>query len=141
MAMKVSKMIVWVGTIKDEPGGLAEKLTIMADAGAQLEYVLARRTPEKKGKGVVFLAPLRGAKQLAAAKKAKLRKSKSIHAIRVEGGDKPGLGAKVTQALGDKGISFRGLAAVVIGKRFVVHLALDSAGAASKALRVLKALR
>jgi len=138
MAFKVSRVDIWVGSIKDRPGGLAEKLCALADAGAQLEYVMARRAPEKPGTGVLFLAPLRGAKQLAAAKKARLRKSKSIFAVRIEGPDRPGLGACITGALADKGINLRGLSAGVIGRRFVVWLALDSSADAAEAVRALK---
>jgi len=141
MAVKAKRVQIWVGGMKDKAGALAKKLTGLAEAGAQLEFVLARRAPEKPGKGVVFLAPLRGAKQQAAAKKLKIRKSKSVFAVRVEGTDKPGLGARITGALGEAGINMRGMSAAVIGKRFVLHLALDSAKDAAKALRVVKAMQ
>ena len=138
MALKVTRLDMWVGGLKDKPGVLARKLGALAETGAQLEFVLARRAPEKPGTGVVFLAPLKGTAQLKAARTLGLRKSKSVHAVRVEGPDKPGLGAKLTQALAAKGINLRGLSAAVIGKRFVLHLALDRSADASKAIRALK---
>ena len=141
MALKAKRVQIWVAGMKDKAGALAKKLAGLAEAGAQLEFVLARRAPEKPGKGVVFVAPLRGAKQQAAAKKLKIRKSKSVFAVRVEGPDKPGLGAKITGALGEAGINLRGMSAAVIGKRFVLHLALDSAKDAAKALRVVKTVK
>ena len=142
MALLNAKRVqIWVAGMKDKPGALADKLAGLAKAGAQLEFVLARRAPEKPGTGVVFLAPLRGAKQQAAAKKLKLRKSKSLIAVRVEGADKPGLGAKVTGALADASINLRGMSAAVIGKRFVLHLALDNSKDAAKALRVIKKMK
>ena len=137
MALQVCRMDVWVAGIEDRPGGLAEKLAPLAEAGAQLEFVLARRAPEKPGTAVVFLSPLKGAKQLRAAQAAGFHKSQSIHALRVEGPDRPGLGARITGALAGKGINLRGLSAAVIGKRFVLHLALDSSADAAKAARVL----
>lgn len=140
MALKVSKVDVWVGALKDRPGALAGKLRALADAGAELEFLIARRAPDKPGAGVVFLTPLKGAKQLAAAKKAGLRKTRSLNSVQIEGPDKPGLGAKLTEALAAKGINLRGLSAAVIGKRFVMHLALDSAAEAAKAVRTLKAM-
>jgi len=140
MALKVSKVDVWVGGLKDRPGALAEKLRALADAGAELEFLIARRAPDKPGAGVVFLTPLKGAKQLAAAKKAGLRKTRSLNSVQIEGPDKPGLGAKLTEALAAKGINLRGLSAAVIGKRFVMHLALDSSADAAKAVRTLKAM-
>ncbi|HET6427362.1 MAG TPA: amino acid-binding protein [Phycisphaerae bacterium] len=137
MAMKVSKVQMWVTGVQDVPGALAAKLHALAEAGASLEFVLARRTPEKKGEGVVFLIPLKGARQLAAARKNRVRKSKSIHAIRVEGPDKRGMGARISGALAEAGINMRGLSALVLGRKFVLYLALDSAADAAQAARVL----
>ena len=67
-----------------------------------------------------------------------MRKSKSIFALRVEGADKPGMGARVAGTLGEAGINVRGLSAAVIGRRFVLHVALDSADDATKAARLLR---
>jgi len=140
MALKVTRADVWVAGLKDKPGALAEKLKVLADAGAQLEFLIARRAPDKPGAGVVFLTPLKGAKQLAAARKAGLRRTKSLNSVRVEGPDKPGLGAKLTGALAAKGINLRGVSAAVIGKRFVIYLALDNSAEAARAARILKTL-
>jgi hypothetical protein len=140
MALKVSKVDVWVAAIEDRPGGLAAKLERLACAGAELEFVIARRAPERPGTGVVFVTPLGGAAQLAAAKKAGFRKSKSLRSVRVEGADRPGLGAMLTGALAARGINLRGLSAADVGKRFVLYLALDSAADAAGAMRALKTL-
>lgn len=140
MALNVTREDVWVASIKDRPGGLAKKLAALADAGAQLEFLIARRAPTKPGTGVVFLTPLKGAAQLRAAKKAGFRKSRSLHSIRIEGRDKPGLGAKLTQELAGKGMNLRGFSAAVIGKRFVAHVACDSSADAAKAVRILRAV-
>ena len=140
MALKATRLDVWVGGLKDKAGVLAEKLNVLAEAGAQLEFVLARRAPEKPGAAVAFLAPLKGATQLRAARRVGFHKSKSLHAVRVEGPDRPAMGARLTQALAAKGINLRGLSAAVVGKRFVAHLAMDSLADASKAIRVLQAL-
>jgi predicted amino acid-binding ACT domain protein len=138
MALEVSRENIWVGSIKDEPGALAEKLAALADAGAELSYVMARRAPDKPGTGVVFLTPIKGAKQAAAARKAGLHKTKSLFAVSAMGRDKPGLGAQITTALAEKDINLRGVSASVIGRRFVLHLALDSSADATKAARVLR---
>jgi len=140
MAMKVSKMDVWVAGLKDVPGGLAEKLSSLADAGASLTFVLARRESAKPGRGVVFVSPIRGTRRMAAAKRAGFRRSRGIHGLRVEGADRPGLGAVLTDALAEAGINLRGLSAGVIGKRFVAHLALDKAKDAAEAARILRRL-
>ena len=140
MALKTERVDVWVGSIEDRPGGLSEKLAVIAEAGAQLEFMIARRAPDKPGTGVVFLTPLKGAAQSKAAKAVGIRKSKSMRVLRVEGTDKPGMGAKMTQALTEAGVNLRGFSAQSLGKRFVAHVALDDSAAATKATRVLKKL-
>ena len=141
MALDVTRVDVWAAGIEDRPGRLAEKLDALAAAGAELQFVMARRAPDKPGTGVVFVTPLKGAAQAQAAKKAGFHKTKSLHSVRAQGADKPGMGAKIAQTLAAKGISLRGLSAGVIGKRFVVYLALDSAADAAKTVRALKAMR
>ncbi|MGH7774989.1 MAG: amino acid-binding protein, partial [Candidatus Binatia bacterium] len=67
MPYAVRKVDVWVAEIDDRPGGLAEKLEALVKAGANFEFVISRRAPEKPGKGVVFLTPIRGTAQKRAA--------------------------------------------------------------------------
>ena len=141
MKLKVSRVDVWVASLVDKPGQLAAKLEALAEAGANLEFVIARRSPEKPGTGVLFLTPLKGAPQLRAAKKAGFRKTRSLHSVRIEGPDKPGLGAKLTEALAAAGINLRGLSAAAIGKRSIVYLALDRPADAAKAVRLLRQLK
>lgn len=141
MALKVSKADVWAATIDDRPGGAAEKLETLSRAGANLEMVLARRTAEQPGKGVMFVTPLKGKKAVEAAQQAGMGKPVSIHSVRIEGGDKPGLGSKIARALSDAGISFRGLSGVAIGKKFVSFIALDSAEDQAKAIAALRKIK
>ena len=135
MAYSIRKVDVWSGSIKDQPGALAAVLGPLAEAGAALEFVLARR--DKQGKGIVFLAPLKGAAVLRAARKLKLSKSDKLQALRIEGPDKRGLGAKIGAALGEAGVNMRGLSAIAIGNKCVCLLAFDSKEDAAKAKRVL----
>ncbi len=139
MVLDVTRVDVWAASIDDRPGGLAKKLAPLAEAVQQLEFVIARRAPGQARKGVVFLTPLKGAAQIRAAKKAGFKKTKGLHSLRVEGPDKPGLGAQMTQLLAQAGINLRGLAAATIGGRCVVNLAFDSAANASKAAGLLEA--
>jgi predicted amino acid-binding ACT domain protein len=60
--------------------------------------------------------------------------------VRIEGPDKPGIGARITNAVADACISFRGLLRTVLGRRFVAYLTLDSPDDAAKAMRVLRKL-
>lgn len=140
MALKVTKAEVWVATIEDRAGGAADKLEALAKAGANLEMLLARRT-ETPGQGVMFVTPIKGAKAVKAAQEAGFGKPANIHSVRVEGGDKPGLGAKIARALGDAGINFRGVSAVAIGRNFISYVALDSAEDVAKAISALKKLK
>ena len=140
MKAKVTKVDVWAATIQDRAGGLAEKLAPLAAAGANLEFIVARRAPDKPGEGVVFVTPLKGAKQVKAGKEAGFHTTDTLHSVRVEGCDKPGLGAKATKALGEAGVSLRGLSAAAFGRKFVCYLALDTAAAAAKAASIVKKL-
>jgi hypothetical protein len=140
MKFSITRTDVWAASIEDRAGGLADKLARLAEAGANLEFIIARRTPEESGKGVVFVTPLKGSKQSAAAKAAGFQTTQSLHSLRVEGGDKPGTGAKITKALAEAGINLRGLSAAALGRNFVTHLALDSAEDATKAAAVLRKL-
>ena len=138
MALQVTRSEVWAATIDDRVGGTAEKLQGLAQAGANLEFLLARRTPEQPGKGILFVAPVKGAKVVRAAREAGFAKSEDLQSLRIEGPDKPGLIAGITRALSEGGISFRGLSAAAVGRKFVAHLAVDSAEDAKKAMAALK---
>jgi hypothetical protein len=140
MKLIVSRTDTWATVIDDRPGGLADKLAVLAAAGANLELIVARRAPELRGSGVLFVTPLRGAKQIKAAEAAGFQKTESLHSLRVEAADKPGMGAKLSRALAEAGINLRGLSAAALGKRYVSHLALDTAKDAAKAASVLKKL-
>ncbi len=102
---------VWAATLADRPGALAEKLRALKNAGADLEFIIARRSPDKPGAGVVFVSPLRGDTEVAAAVEAGFNVSRSLHGVRVEGPDRPGIAAELTTRLGTEGISLRGFSA------------------------------
>jgi hypothetical protein len=51
MNLKVTRMDVWTAEVDDKPGGLARALRALADYGANLEYVMARRRSDSPGKG------------------------------------------------------------------------------------------
>ncbi len=138
MAIQISKVDIWAGPIADRPGGLSANLEALAEAGASLEFVIARRRPENPGDGVVFMAPVRGPKQIRAARKAGLSKATGMYSLRLEGPDKPGLGARISDAIAEAGINMRGLSAAAIGRKCVVYFAFDGAADAKMASRILK---
>jgi hypothetical protein len=138
MPYTVTKVDMWIGRIEDRMGGLAEKLAPLADSGADLELVIARRQRHMPGKGVVFVGPVLGAKAKNAARGAGLRKASDMVALRVEGPNKPGEGKRMTRLLADAGINLRGLSALVLGKKFIAFVAFDKDADATKAARLLR---
>lgn len=140
MKLKVKRVDVWASSIQDRPGGLAEKLETLNAAKANLEFMIARRAPEKPGEGVVFLAPIKGKKQKQAAETAGFLKTETMHPLRVEGPDKAGIIAKMSRALAEAGVNLRGVSAAAIGKKFVAYFAVDSEEDAEKAIKILKKL-
>jgi len=139
MALDVTQVEVWAATIEDRPGGVADKLDALAAAGANLEFVIARRTPEKPGGGVVFVTPIAD-EAVEAAKAAGFAVAESLRSLRVQAPDAPGLGAKITRAVAAAGINLRGMSAAAIGDRCVCYLAFDSSEDSPKAGDALKAL-
>jgi hypothetical protein len=138
MSLTVERVDVWAVTIEDEPGGLAEKLAPLSEAGADLAFAIARRAPEEPGTGVVFVTPLVGDAQTRAAEKAGFSVADSLHSLRIEGDNKPGIGAQLTKKLADAGINLRGLSAAVIGGRFIMYLAFDTSKDADKAIEIIE---
>lgn len=139
MSLKVTKTVVWAAEISDQPGGLAQVLKTLADAGAGLECVIARRRPDKPGSAVAFVTPLAGKKALAAALSAGFHARQQIATLKVEGLDRPGLGAQIAAIIGDAGVSMRGVSAAVIGNKFVCYIGFDQAADAQKAAVALRA--
>lgn len=137
MSLIVEREDVWAASIEDKPGGLANKLAGLAEAGADLDFIIARRCNDKPGTGVVFVTPLRGDREVSAATDLGFATTSHLHSVRVEGANEPGIAAKLTQKIAKAGINLRGLSAAVIGTRFVMHLGLDSDEDVKKVIRLL----
>lgn len=138
MNLIVERADVWVASIKDDAGGLAKVLAGLREVGADLDFILARRAPDRPGTGVVFLTPLRGDKEVNAAATLGFNVVSSVKSLRVEGDNQPGIAAEMTQKIAAAGISLRGLSAAVSGTRFIAYLGFDSAQDAAKAAKVLQ---
>ena len=138
MELSVERVEVWAATIDDKPGGLAKVLGALRDAGVDLQFIVARRTPEASGKGVVFVAPIEGDSAIRAARQVGFSVTPSLHSVRVMGLDQLGIIAQLTQMLADGGINFRGISAAVLGTQFIAYLALDSLDDAEKAIDILQ---
>jgi hypothetical protein len=138
MDLLVERADVWAATIQDKPGGLAEVLDALRHAGADLQFIIARRAPEKPGTGVVFVTPLQNDREIRAAAQVGFNVSQSLHSVRVMGRDRPGVAAELTQKLAEREINLRGFSASVIGTQFVAYIAFDSLGDATKAMDTLR---
>ncbi len=136
MSYKVNGVEVWAGDILNKPGTLARVLESLNNSGANLEFVIARRAAESTSR--VFLAPIKGKKQKQAAADVGLVPATGMHAIRVEGPDRAGLGADVTRAVADKGINLRGVSAAAVGKKCVTYFAFESPDSLAEATKVVK---
>jgi hypothetical protein len=139
MAASVSKIDVWTGEMEDRPGTLDAKLQPLAAAGADLTFILARPQPDRPGRSVLFLGPIKGAKQTKAAEAAGLVPAPTLAALHFEGPNKPGSASQVTHALAKAGINLRGLMAATIGTKFMLLIAFNSGLDAEEALKVIKA--
>jgi hypothetical protein len=133
----VERVDVWAAGIKDQPGALAAKLSALAEAGADLDFIVSRRCADRAGEGVVFVSPLRGDEEVQAAGEVGFAAANSLHAVRVEGENRPGGGAKLLGKLGKAGLNVRGFSAAAIGKRYIAYIALDTAEDAAKAMKLL----
>lgn len=138
MALKIAKVEVWSGEIRDDIGGLAAVLEPLDAAGADLAFIVARRQAHKPGTGIVFLGGLKGAKQTAAAKTAGLSKADDIAALLVEAANKPGLAHRIIERLAAARINLRGLSASVTGTKCVLVVAFDSAADRDQAAKLLR---
>jgi hypothetical protein len=138
MDVIAKRVEVWAASIKDKPGRLARVLMGLKEAGADLNFIVARRAPEKPGTGVVFLTPLRGDREVEAASHLGFNVSRSIHSVRIDGENRPGIVADLTEKVGAAGINLRGLSAAVLGARFILYVGLDGKEDAKKTVEILQ---
>lgn len=139
MASNIQRVQVWRGEIPDRPGAAAAMLEVLARAGVNLEYVFTRPHPSRPEVGLIFLAPIRGAEQVQAARSAGLAPALDVAMLCVEGKQRPGVGYELMSQLAIAGINLRGLSVSALGDRFVAYLAFDDADTAGHAIQVLAA--
>ena len=137
MSYQIVEQDVWVGTLEDQPGELADKLEAISKPGINLEFMVAFRTFETPGGCRVFLAPLRGEAAARAAEQAGLTRWTTARSLRIIGPDQPGLGVKITRAVADAGVNIRGASAAKLGEHTAFNLAFDSGSDADKAYEAL----
>lgn len=137
----VEKIDIWTADLDDKPGATTGLFSVLADAGADLQFAFARRQPDKLGKGILFVSPINPGKPELAARRAGLSPREDVVGVRVTADNKPGLGHKITQTLGTAGLNIRALSAHAIGKQCAVVIAFDNRADADKGYQVLRALQ
>ena len=140
MSFKMQRVHVFHAEVEDKPGGISARLKRLAEAGAHLEYVYSQRSADKQGMGDLYVAPLHGTNELAAAREAGMHEVSEPIVMRVEGDDKAGLGGRLTQAWEMAGINLHGLVMSVISGKFVGYATFDSVADANKAATILAEL-
>jgi hypothetical protein len=136
MAQAIKSVDVYAVDIMNRPGTLARVLEALAAGGANLDFVIARQVNDNTSR--VFVAPLKGARQLKAAADVGLNKAKGMYAVCVTGPDKAGLGAVITRGISAAGINIRGLSSGSIAKKNVCYIAFSSAEDAKRAAGAIK---
>ena len=137
MSFKMDRVHVWACEVKDEPGGVASKLSRLDEAGVDLEYVYTQRSPDKPGHGQLFVAPLSGPVQIKAAKGSGMHEVSDPIVMRLEGDNTAGLAHRLKRAWAAAGINLHGSILTVIGTKFVGFVTFDSVEDANKAARIL----
>lgn len=137
MSFKMDRVHVWATEVKDEPGGVAGKLSRLDEVGADLEYVYTQRLPDRPGHGILYVAPISGVAQMKAAKTAGLHEVNDPIVMRVEGDNTAGLAHRLKHAWAAAGINLHGSIMTVLGTKFVGFITFDSVEDANKAARLL----
>lgn len=137
MSYHVAPVDIWVTEIRNRPGELAVLLEELKKAGAELEFVVGR--PDDAGSSAIFVAPLVGSAERAAAQRLGLQRSQTMFALRVAGPDARGLVARTTRILADAKINLRGITAAAIEERSVIYLRFEAAIDAERGTEALKA--
>ena len=137
MGFKLDRIHVWAGEVADRAGGTAAKLSALAQAESNLEFVFTQRLPNKPGIGILYVDPVTGPNQVKAARAVGLTEVHDPVVLRIEGDNEAGLAHIITQQWALAGISFQGLTMAVLGNKFVGYIAFDTTADANKAAAIL----
>jgi hypothetical protein len=137
MALAMHKIQLWSADVPDRVGAGAAKLEMLARAGANLELVLTRPSPNNPGNMVVIVAPIIGPEQIQAAQAAGFAPSPGNTMLCVEGKNRTGIGFDLMSRLAVAGLTLQGLSISCVGDRFAAYLAFDDADSVTQAVQVL----
>lgn len=137
MSFKLDRIHVWAGEVADQAGGVAAKLSLLAQSGANLEYIYTRRQSDKPGTGILYVAPISGPNAVKAARSAGLHEVDAPVVLRVEGDNAAGLAHRLTQQWAVEGLSLHSLMMSVLGDKFVGYASFDTVGDSNRAAAIL----
>ncbi len=137
MGFKLDRVHVWSCEVMDQAGGVAAKLSMLAQAGANLEFIYTKRLENRPGMGLLYVAPITGALQLRAARSAGLSETDHPVLLRVEGDNQAGLAHRLTQQWALAGLSLHGLMMSVLGDKFVGYASFDTVADSNRAAAIL----
>jgi hypothetical protein len=140
MSFKMDRVHVWAVEVKDAPGSVAGKLSLLDQAGANLDYVYTQRSSERPGNGVLYVAPIVGPEQMKAARSAGMHEVNDPIVMRVEGDNTAGLAHRLKHEWALANINLHGAILGVIGMKFLGYITFDSVEDANRAARILAEL-
>lgn len=137
MEFNLDRVQVWSTEFPDRLGGAASVLEPLAQAGANLEFILSRRMPQKPGHGELYVAPITGPVQTKAAHAVNLHHAHDLVLLRIRGKDRPGLGHFLASSLANAGLNLQSLTMAAIDGRFVAYVACDNPEDTARAIQAL----
>ncbi len=140
MSFKMQRVHVFHGEVRDEPGGIASNLKMLAEAGANLEYVYSQRSANKAGMGDLYIAPLASPEIIKTARAIGMNEVSEPVVMRVTGDNRAGLAGRLTQEWEKAGINLHGMVMAVHDSKFVGYVTFDTVSDANRAATILAEL-
>jgi hypothetical protein len=134
MAVSVKKIALWRREVEDRPGMLARTLDPLADAGANLQVVMAYHIGDQ---AAIEIFPVTGSRATKAAREGGLSES-GPPALIVNGDNRPGLARDIARAIAEEGINIHFVIAQVIARRYSAVFGFGSDDDATRAMELIK---
>ncbi len=138
MAITVKRATIWRRELENHPGTLAEALKPFAEAQVNLKVVMGYGFPNSNSEAAVEIYPITDAKAEKAAEAAGFKASKEVHALVIEGDDRPGLAYEIATELGHAKLNINFSIFQVIDKKFSGVFGFRSDDEAVKADELIK---
>ncbi len=137
MSFKMDRVHVWAAEVRDQVGGVATKLSALAESGANLEYVYTQRLADKPGYGILYVGPIVGQDHIKAAKAVGMSEVFDPVVMHIKGDNTAGLAFRLKAEWAKAGINLHGSIMSVMDSKFVGFVTFDSVEDANKAARIL----